>query len=256
MNAIKERRNFSVSSLLNCKRRSTPSPWRSLTIGALAAAPISAALHLVALERLASGQSLRALLWPRSRAGRRRADRLFAPRWSSCSPRTTNRRVLAQSGEFARWDCVSAETPDDEDALYPSPPFGAEELQRLARSAAQLTRRLPRNDGPKRHGGRLIRAGEGLLSSTWLSSPQPAVVRLSRYVCQTQSTEGRTPPALHLAASEGGRGGAWPRPSNAGAGVNPRLYRRPNGGLTYTLVLLRASGVRAMERAGVKVKLL
>jgi hypothetical protein len=52
------------------------------------------------------------------------------------------RRVLAQSGEFARWEQASAETPDDEDVLYPPPPLGVEELQRLARSAAQLARRL------------------------------------------------------------------------------------------------------------------
>lgn len=52
------------------------------------------------------------------------------------------RRVLERSGEFARWEQASAETPDDEDVLYPHPPLGTEELQRLARSATQCARRL------------------------------------------------------------------------------------------------------------------
>lgn len=52
------------------------------------------------------------------------------------------RRVLTQSGEFDRWEGVSAETPDGEDVLYPPFSLGADELRRLAHSATQCGRRM------------------------------------------------------------------------------------------------------------------
>lgn len=51
------------------------------------------------------------------------------------------RRVLASSGEFARWEQARAETPEDEDVMYPPFPMATEDLCRLARSAQQLARR-------------------------------------------------------------------------------------------------------------------
>lgn len=52
------------------------------------------------------------------------------------------RRVLKESGEFARWERASAETPDDEEVLYPPVPMSTETLRRLANSAAQQDRRI------------------------------------------------------------------------------------------------------------------
>jgi hypothetical protein len=52
------------------------------------------------------------------------------------------RAVLEKSGEFARREEARSETPEDEDVLYPPLAFDAEDLSRLARSAAQLAKRL------------------------------------------------------------------------------------------------------------------
>ena len=52
------------------------------------------------------------------------------------------RAVLQKSGEFARWEEARAETPEDEDVLYPPLAFEAEDLSRLARSSGQLAKRL------------------------------------------------------------------------------------------------------------------
>ena len=52
------------------------------------------------------------------------------------------RSVLKQSGEFARWEEARAETPEDEDVLYPPLALATEDLSRLARSAEQLAKRL------------------------------------------------------------------------------------------------------------------
>lgn len=51
------------------------------------------------------------------------------------------RRVLAQSGEFARWEQMRADTPEDEEVLYPPPPLSTEELRRLANSATRSDQR-------------------------------------------------------------------------------------------------------------------
>ena len=52
------------------------------------------------------------------------------------------RAVLQKSGEFARWEEARAETPEDEDVLYPPLALATEDLSRLARSAEQLAKRL------------------------------------------------------------------------------------------------------------------
>ena len=52
------------------------------------------------------------------------------------------RRVLKDSGEFARWEETRAETPEEEDVLYPPISLGTEDLKRLARSAEQLAKRM------------------------------------------------------------------------------------------------------------------
>ena len=52
------------------------------------------------------------------------------------------RRVLKESGEFARWEQVGAETPEDEEVLYPPFPMSTEGLRRLAHSAEQNDRRI------------------------------------------------------------------------------------------------------------------
>lgn len=52
------------------------------------------------------------------------------------------RRVLARSGEFARWEEARAETPEDDDVLYPPPPLGADDLRRLANSATRAAQRV------------------------------------------------------------------------------------------------------------------
>lgn len=52
------------------------------------------------------------------------------------------RRVLRDSGEFARWEQARAETPEDEDVIYPPLPIQPDALRRLAYSAAQLAKRI------------------------------------------------------------------------------------------------------------------
>ena len=52
------------------------------------------------------------------------------------------RAVLRKSGEFARWEEARAETPEDEDVLYPPPALPTEDLSRLAHSAEQLAKRV------------------------------------------------------------------------------------------------------------------
>ena len=52
------------------------------------------------------------------------------------------RRVLKKSGEFVRWEQARAETPEDEDVIYPPFPMSAEGLHRLAHSAEQQDSRL------------------------------------------------------------------------------------------------------------------
>ena len=45
------------------------------------------------------------------------------------------REILQRSGEFARYEKVERETPEDERVFYPPLPLSAESLHRLARSA-------------------------------------------------------------------------------------------------------------------------
>ena len=45
------------------------------------------------------------------------------------------RRILTESGEFARWEECRAQTPEDENVLYPPPALSARELATLAVSA-------------------------------------------------------------------------------------------------------------------------
>ena len=45
------------------------------------------------------------------------------------------RRVLKDSGELARWEQASAETPEDEEVLYPPFPMSTDTLRRVAHSA-------------------------------------------------------------------------------------------------------------------------
>lgn len=52
------------------------------------------------------------------------------------------RRVLKESGEFARWEQARAETPEDEEVLYPPVPMSTDTLHRLANSATQQDRRI------------------------------------------------------------------------------------------------------------------
>ena len=52
------------------------------------------------------------------------------------------RLVLKESGEFARWEQACAETPDEEEVLYPPFPMSTEGLRRLAHSAEQNDRRI------------------------------------------------------------------------------------------------------------------
>ena len=52
------------------------------------------------------------------------------------------RRVLKESGEFARWEQASAETPEDDEVLYPSFPMSTDGLRRVARSAEQSDKRI------------------------------------------------------------------------------------------------------------------
>jgi hypothetical protein len=52
------------------------------------------------------------------------------------------RRVLKESGEFARWEQARAETPEDEEVLYPLFPMSTDRLRRLAHSAEQSDKRI------------------------------------------------------------------------------------------------------------------
>jgi len=52
------------------------------------------------------------------------------------------RRVLKESGEFARWERAGAETPEDEEVPYPPFPMTTDGLRRLAHSAEQQDRRM------------------------------------------------------------------------------------------------------------------
>jgi len=52
------------------------------------------------------------------------------------------RRVLKESGEFARWEEASVETLEDEEVLYPPFPMSTDGLRRLAHSAEQNDRRI------------------------------------------------------------------------------------------------------------------
>jgi hypothetical protein len=52
------------------------------------------------------------------------------------------RRILTDSGEFARWEACRDATPEEETALYPPPPLPAEDLMRLATSAQRSKQRF------------------------------------------------------------------------------------------------------------------
>ena len=52
------------------------------------------------------------------------------------------RRVLEESGEFARWEQARVETPDEENVLYPPLSIATDDLRRLAHSATQLAKRI------------------------------------------------------------------------------------------------------------------
>ena len=52
------------------------------------------------------------------------------------------RRVLKESGEFARWEEARAETPEEEEVLYPPFPMSTDGLRRVAHSAEQSDRRI------------------------------------------------------------------------------------------------------------------
>ena len=52
------------------------------------------------------------------------------------------RRVLKESGELARWEEASAETPEDDEVLYPPFPMSTDGLRRVAHSAAQHDKRI------------------------------------------------------------------------------------------------------------------
>ena len=52
------------------------------------------------------------------------------------------RRVLKEPGEFARWEQARAETPEDEEVLYPPFPMSTDGLRRVAHSAEQSDRRI------------------------------------------------------------------------------------------------------------------
>lgn len=52
------------------------------------------------------------------------------------------RRVLKESGEFARWEQASAETSEDDEVLYPPFPMSTDGLRRVAHSAEQSDKRI------------------------------------------------------------------------------------------------------------------
>lgn len=51
------------------------------------------------------------------------------------------RSVLKKSGEFARWEQASGETPEDEEVLYPPLPMSNDQVRRLAISAEKQAKR-------------------------------------------------------------------------------------------------------------------
>lgn len=51
-------------------------------------------------------------------------------------------RVLKESGEFARYDAVAKDTPEDDEVLYPPIQVSADSLRRLAASSTKLEARL------------------------------------------------------------------------------------------------------------------
>ena len=51
------------------------------------------------------------------------------------------RRVLTESGEFARYDEAARDTPEGEEVIYPPLPVSAERLRKLADSAASKAAR-------------------------------------------------------------------------------------------------------------------
>ena len=52
------------------------------------------------------------------------------------------RRVLKESGEFLRWEKARAETPEDDEVLYPPFPMSTDDLRRAAYSAEQSDQRI------------------------------------------------------------------------------------------------------------------
>jgi len=52
------------------------------------------------------------------------------------------RRVLEESGEFARWEQANVETPEDEEVLYPPLLMSTDTLRRLAHSSELSDRRF------------------------------------------------------------------------------------------------------------------
>ena len=52
------------------------------------------------------------------------------------------RSVLKESGELARWEQASAETPEDDEVLYPPFPMSTDGLRRVAHSATQHDKRI------------------------------------------------------------------------------------------------------------------
>lgn len=52
------------------------------------------------------------------------------------------RKILTESGEFARWEESRRNTPNDEEVLYPLPPLSAEDLMTLAISAQRSHKRV------------------------------------------------------------------------------------------------------------------
>ena len=52
------------------------------------------------------------------------------------------RRVLKESGELARWEQASADTPEDDEVLYPPFPMSTDGLRRVAYSATQHDKRI------------------------------------------------------------------------------------------------------------------
>ena len=54
---------------------------------------------------------------------------------------TQKRRLLTDSGEFARWELVRQQTPEDEEVLYPPPPASGEFLIKLGISAQRSRKR-------------------------------------------------------------------------------------------------------------------